>query len=185
MSKASNEMDKYGIKNAIVTHTASVNYDPATGNEMLFNEIKYTNRFMGCFVLLADYKKKYIDMCIKERKMRFARMFPKTHNFSIKSWCSGIVLKELEERKIPLILLHNELVWDDIELLCKEYPDLPIIIDGDEGSGRKILYYNRFYYPLFKKNENIYLEIHNLSNYLIIELCSNRINERYQNSISI
>ena len=91
------------------------------------------------------------------------KLFPKTHNFVLSDYCSGSLLKLLEEKRIPVTLWHMETSWNEIDRLCNTYPNLPIII---EGVGRKLLYDNRIFYPLLKKHKNLFLESHNLTNYL-------------------
>jgi predicted TIM-barrel fold metal-dependent hydrolase len=47
--------------------------------------------------------------------------------------------------------------------VCSRYHELKIIV---EGTGRKLFYDARIYYPLLERFPNLYLETHNLTNYL-------------------
>ena len=166
------EMDYYGIEQAIVTHIASKEYDPATGNQMLLDAIQGRDRLFGCLVLtpsatreLGESISDYLESALEHRVKMF-RLFPTSHNFTLDKWCVGNLLEELQARGAPLCLWHHETDWNQIASLCFDYPELPIII---EGTGRKILYDNRMFYQLMEQCDNLFLELHNLCNYLVIE----------------
>jgi predicted TIM-barrel fold metal-dependent hydrolase len=161
------EMAFYGIEKAVVTHTMSVDYDPRTGNEQLAKDIEGRENLYGAISLLPEGTgelgdiEEYIDDMLK-RKIVIARIFPKSHTFSLGKWSSDSLFKALEERKMPLCLWHSETSWGEIYNLCSAYPNLPVIV---EGTGRKILYDNRLYYPILKRCPNLYLELHNVVNH--------------------
>lgn len=167
-------MQQVSIRRAIVTHTAAVDLDPVTGNELLFRAIRCHPALQGAVVLLPEGTgemrpiTQYLDRCLR-RKARLVRLFPKLHNFSLAHWCSGTLLKALEERRVPLVIWHSETSWDQLRAIAQDYPALPIILEGTEGSGRKIMYYNRLYYPLMRECPNLYLSLHYIYNYLLIE----------------
>jgi predicted TIM-barrel fold metal-dependent hydrolase len=94
-----------------------------------------------------------------EQKTVIARVFPRTNRHSMKSWVMGDIFRVLSERRIPLMIWHAETSWDTIDALCAEYPKLPVIVEGNDV---KLLYHNRYYIPLFKKHQNLYLETHNV-----------------------
>jgi len=75
-------------------------------------------------------------------------------------------LDALHERRMPLILWHIEAGWTAIRMICETYPELPVIV---EGRPQKILYHNRFFYPLLEQCGNLFLELHNFNVYLGIE----------------
>jgi len=113
----------------------------------------------------------YIDAKIDERFV-IARMFPKTLKHSMKPWQVGDMLTHLEARRLPLMLWHNEVSWDLVEGLCQGYPELPIIVEGNDV---KLLYHNRNYLALLKHCPNLYLETHNLVLYAEIDHLAGQI----------
>jgi len=101
-----------------------------------------------------------------ENGFRLFRLFPLTLNYTLDDWCIGDLLQYLQEKRLPVCIWHSETSWSAINRLCTAYPELPVII---EGSGKKIIYYNRMFYPLLKYHSNLYLESHGLLNLGLIE----------------
>jgi len=147
------------IEEALVSHFASVNYDPWEGNRMLLDAVEGREGLWAAIVLTADGPRgcgvgDYLQRALV-RKARAVRMFPKSQSFSIQEWQSGPLLRILEQHKLPLILHHSELDWTEIRSLCLVHPSLPVIV---EGTGKKILYDNRFFYQLLRDCANLHLE---------------------------
>jgi len=163
-------MERYNIYGGLVSHFGALAYGAGWANEELLKAIEGTGLW-ACITLLPEMfwheaaGESYLAEMIK-RGTRAARVFPATHNFSLRAWCSGALLEALAAHCIPLVLWHTETSWEEIRSLCQAYPQLPIIV---EGTPRKILYYSRFYYPLLEQCSNLYLELHNLVAYLGIE----------------
>lgn len=166
-----NEIKSHYISKAVITNAECLKYDPFTGNENTASLIKDSDNLFGAMVLAPEMiyngmeVKKYIDEKV-EQKFVAARMFPKKLNHSMKKWIIGDILAYLEEKRLPLILWHNEVAWDFVEGLCLEYKNLPVIVEGNDV---KLLYHNRNYIPLMKKCSNFYLETHNLVIYSEID----------------
>lgn len=164
-------MDRYAIEGGIVTHTAAVKEDPYASNAELLRRIKESERLWGGLVLNTDMPPgytdwgSYLDWALSQ-KARLVRLFPKSHGFSLERWCSGALLNAVNERRIPLVMWHMETNWSAVKTLCDSYPELPVII---EGRPQKILYHNRFFYPLLEQCQNFHLELHNLNIYLGVE----------------
>ena len=85
---------------------------------------------------------------------------------ALHGWCSGALLDAVAEARLPLIVWHTEVAWEEIRGLCESYPDLPVIV---EGTPKKIIYHSRLYYALLERCPNLRLELHNLVNYLGME----------------
>jgi len=168
------QMQRYRIPRAVVSHIASKDYDPTVGNEMLLDAVRDADNLLGAVTLVPSATGEqgdphaYLDQCIK-RKARLGRLFPTLHRFSLGDWCCGEVLAAMQERRIPLLIWHSEASWDTLFSLAGKYPELPIILEGTEGTGRKILYFNRFYYALLEKTRNVSIELHYMYNFLLLE----------------
>jgi predicted TIM-barrel fold metal-dependent hydrolase len=161
-------MDYCGIEKAVIASSLALSYNVVYGNKRLLEDIKQNERLYGAAILLPEHTGElgnlsdYISLLTKN-KVVIVKLFPKTHNFVLSDYCSGSLLQLLEERKVPLTLWHTQTSWNEIDRLCSTYSNLPIII---EGVGRKLLYDNRIFYSLLKKHKNLFLETHNLTNYL-------------------
>lgn len=164
-------MDRYAIEGGIVTHSAAAMEDPYATNEELLDWIADQERLWGGLVVTTELPRgystwgNYFDRAIS-RKARLVRLFPASHRFSLERWCSGALLDALHERRMLLAVWHIETGWNAIKMLCDTYPDLPILV---EGRPQKIVYHNRFFYPLLERYPNLHLELHNLNVYLGIE----------------
>jgi len=154
-----------GILSAVFTNAQCIKYDPLTGNdnmERLINEPAARGLY-GALVLTpefgydAEWFKSYIRNKI-DRGFVAARFFPKKFYHSVSEPVIGALLSELEKLRFPIIFWHGETDFDAIHAICAQYPDLPVILEGNPG---KLLYYNRNYYALLK-NRNFYIETHGL-----------------------
>ncbi len=161
-------MDHCGIEKTVVSSSLAITYDVAYGNKRLLEAIGQSDRLYGGTVLLPEHTGELGDLSeyisfLTANKVVMVRLFPKVHNFVLSDYCSGSLLSLLEKQKIPVALWQTQTSWNEIDKLCSNYSELPIII---EGVGRKLLYDNRIFYPLLKKHKNLFLESHNLTNYL-------------------
>jgi uncharacterized protein len=160
-------MQRYQIRGGVVSHFATIAYGVEAGNAALLEALAGTELWAGMTLvpeMFTDHDHYLADAIT--RGARLARVFPASHNFALRPWCSGAMLQALAAHRMPLTVWNSEVSWEDVRALCEAYPDLPVIV---EGTPRKILYYNRFFYPLLARYPNLYLEMHNLVNYLGIE----------------
>ncbi|MFH0795601.1 MAG: hypothetical protein V2A65_00910 [Candidatus Omnitrophota bacterium] len=161
-------MNDYGIEKAVVADSLTLNYNAAYGNERLLKEIGKNERLYAAAILLPDGTEEsgnlsdYLSF-LTSHKVVMVKLFPKVHNFVLSDYCSGRLLRLLEERKIPVTLWHTQTEWNEVDRLCETYPHIPIII---EGVARKLFYDTRIFYPLLAKHRNLFLESHSLTNYL-------------------
>jgi len=163
-------LQRYGIAGGLVSHFAVLTYDVEWANEQVLAETAGTG--LSAVVTLTpemfeppEAGRAYLSGAIA-RGARAARVFPATHNFTLRAWCSGALLQALADSRLPLIIWHTEASWDEIRNLCESYPEVPVIV---EGTPKKILYYGRQYYPLLGRCPNLRLELHNLVSYLGVE----------------
>ena len=153
-----------GIDRAVVTSAACVEYDPLDGNEGTADLIRERPDLFGAMVLVPDISfdggsaRAYIDEKTEQRFV-IARLFPKRLHHSMKKWQIGEILAHLEQRRLPLMVWHNEVSWDLVQSICQDYPELPVIVEGNDV---KLLYHNRSYLALLKSCPNLYMETHNL-----------------------
>lgn len=149
--------NKYGMVNQ------SFNYS----NNELFERVATNDAFYASPIIVPEmnlagkkFSKTLDDMIAK--KAVILRMFPTQYKHSMKEWQIGEILKAMEERRIPLMLWHTQINWDDVAEIAEKHPKLPIII---EGSDQKSIYYARYVMGLCERYENIYLEMHNFSQF--------------------
>jgi len=85
------------------------------------------------------------------------------------------MLVAVRDLRLPLMIRHTEAAWPEIARLLGKFPDLPVIV---EGTGRKLFYDNRSYYPLLERYGNLFLETHNVTNYLGLDDLVKRFGSR-------
>jgi len=162
---------KFGLKRGLVTSAKAARYDAGTGNAELAELIGCEDtQLSGCMVLTPELffdggGEGYIDALIS-RGFAAAKLFPLTYSHSMKPFCVGHLLNALADRGIPLILLHTQVSFEEMDRLCVEYPRLNIVLEGHE---QKLLYHARQYTALLMRHNNFFIESHNLVLYREIE----------------
>lgn len=177
MDAFESELSFYGIKCAVVSNSRCFTCSPTVGNDELISWTGSADSLYAGAVLAPEagfvpYElHKYIDRLI-ENKVVVIRMFPKKLNHSIKKWQTDDIFSYLEYKKLPLMLWHSETDWDTLSEICSQYPDLNVIVEGND---KKLLYHNRDYLQLLKRYNNLYIETHNLVQYLGLEYITGRL----------
>lgn len=158
------EMDSLGVKKALVWHIAQYDYSPAEGNRLLVQAITGMNRLLGCWTILPPQTREVIndDFFTQMKKNRIfgLRVFPDFHRFVLNRVVFGNFLKEIAERRIPLLLSLERpgISWSSVYQLMEEYPTLTCIL-CDIGSWGA----NRYTWPLLETYPNFYIETSGLS----------------------
>ncbi|WP_349403227.1 amidohydrolase family protein [Cohnella silvisoli] len=169
-------LDAQQIHEAVVTSAECLEYNASVGNENLLSLIAPFESLSGSIVWVPELagtrndSLSYIERMIAN-KVVSVRMFPKKLRYSMNKWQVGDVLKVMEAKRLPLILWHMETSWDTVNGICESYPNLPVIIEGND---QKLLYHNRSYIPLLAQHPNLYIETHSLIQHGEIEYIVNK-----------
>lgn len=99
-------------------------------------------------------------------KVRAARIFPRSHHFSLAPWCIGSLCEWLAGRRMPLFIWHTELDWNSLHTLARAFPALRIVV---ETQAQKILYHTRPLFALMRDCRNVLVEISNFAGTGFIE----------------
>ncbi len=156
------KMDYYHIDKAVVYSSMARKHSPVEGNIHLMNLIgNYHDRLIPSWVALPTWDietgNRFIDD-LKSNKVKLVRVFSKEHNYILDDWVCGSLFKDLELHYIPLLLDGEDVHSTEIHNICKNYPNLPVILTRPEYTN------NRNIYKLFSLHSNFYLEI---STYLV------------------
>jgi len=152
------ELERCGIARALVSHSLAKELDPGTGNAALARELSGRERLAPCWVVMPHHTGELPppdELCERmvAQGVRAARLFPQAHNYGLAEWCSGELLAELEKRRIPVFLDHEQTNWDEVDAVCTAHPELPLIL-------LRVGYRaHRFLYPLFERHPNLHVEI--------------------------
>jgi hypothetical protein len=89
-------MNNYGIKKALVYHSMAREYDIATGNKMLMNEIADYPCLYPVWVVMHHHTGEFptsdlLKVQLKENNIKAVRIFPSVsdHGYSISDWNCG------------------------------------------------------------------------------------------------
>ena len=99
-------------------------------------------------------------------KVRGIRIFPRSHNFPLETWCLGSLCEWLLVRRMPLFVWHVELDWPSLYRMARAFPKLPIVL---ETQTQKILYHTRPLFALMRDCANVYVELSNFAGAGFIE----------------
>jgi predicted TIM-barrel fold metal-dependent hydrolase len=172
-------MARYGIAGGVVSHFAAIPYGAAWANEQTLKAAAGTGLWAAITLMpemfhAEDAGRSTVKDAIA-RGARLARVFPVSHNYTLRPWCSGALLQALADNRLPLVVWHTEVSWEEIRNICETHPTLTVIV---EGTPKKILYHSRLYYALLERCPNLRLELHNLVNYLGVEDIVSRFGAR-------
>ncbi len=168
-------MDDFEIAEALVYHSMSKEFHPADGNLLLSDEIARTGRLHPVWVVMPSAtgelaaEETLVDQMLS-RNVRAARVFPHPdwHNFSLKPWASGKLLRSLERKRVPLFVDQEQLDWDTVHELCDHYPELPLVLTN---VGYRV---DRFVYPLCERFKNLHVELSNYCGHGAVEQLARR-----------
>ena len=172
-------LERYGIRRAVVSHAMCVRHGAMEGNRELLESIRPDQNLVAAATLVPEMtpggRWPQLLRSIIADGVRLVRLFPRTHNFLLADEYLGGMLEAIQQMSLPLMIWHTEATWPEIGRLCRKYPDLPVIV---EGTGRKLFYDNRTYYPLLERSRNLFIETHNLTNYLGLDDLVKRFGSR-------
>ena len=150
-------MEQGGVDEALIYHSYSREYAPDVGNRKLLEEIKGHENVHPCWILLPHHTGEMpppgelVDEMIANN-VRAARVFPKTHNWSLSEWCAGNLLKALEDSGIPLFIDIEETDWNQAYSICANHPNLSVILT------RAPFRLSRQIYALLAETSNLYID---------------------------
>ena len=95
-------MERAGVDEALVYHAFSKEYSPAVGNRRILEEINEHDNLHPCWTLLPHHTGEMPpaeDLVAEMTSLgvRAARIFPKTHNWTLAQWSAGGLLKPWRE----------------------------------------------------------------------------------------
>lgn len=157
----------YGIRRAIVSHTLCVGCGAEEGNRAVLEAVTDDEALFAAATLVPEMAAGTAWLGLLQsliaRRVRLIRLFPNAHNFVLHGHWLNDMLSAMQHLQLPLVVWQTQTTWSAIADVCQQYPRLPVIV---EGVGRKLFYDNRIYSVLLEQHANLWLETHNLVNYL-------------------
>jgi predicted TIM-barrel fold metal-dependent hydrolase len=143
------EMDRFGIRQALVSHFAAQEYDAGEGNRALAGDL--SERLVPAWAALPDAA--FLRQ-LALRSPRAVRLFfgVKRHNFSWAPWCSGELYDYLQQHSILTLLGCEDLEWNSLARLLEDFPRLPVLLL--ETGYRP----DRYLFPLLERHAQLYFD---------------------------
>ncbi len=143
------EMDRFAIARAVVSHFTGEEYDPVAGNMALQRDA--SARFVPAWCVSSD-PAAFEDL--KSRRPKAVRLWFSVHrhNFSPAAWCAGELWDYLQQRQVLCFVSREEIDWTSLERLLSEYPKLRIVL---LDSGYRS---DRYLFPLLRQHSNLYFD---------------------------
>jgi predicted TIM-barrel fold metal-dependent hydrolase len=143
------EMDRFGIRQALVSHFAGEEYDAEEGNILLARECQ--ERLVPAWAALPDPL--FIQKLATRRPLAVRLSYGvKKHNFSWAPWCSGELYEYLQEHSVLTLMLREDIEWDSLARLLVDFPRLQVLL---LETGYRA---ERFLFPLCRQHPNLYID---------------------------
>jgi hypothetical protein len=141
------EMDRFGIRRALVSSFPAEEYNAEDGNDLLAAEAH--DRFVPAWAALPELLPGLARRNPAAVRLAFG---VKKHNFSPSPWCSGELYDYFEANSILTLILREDIEWDSLDRLLGGFPRLPVLL---LETGYRA---ERYLFPLFKQHENLYVD---------------------------
>ncbi|GAA3472592.1 amidohydrolase family protein [Nonomuraea roseola] len=161
-------MDRFGIEEAVVSHTLSWLHDPHTGNLRLLDLVVGEPRLRPCWVLLPDTcgetgSPAEFTAAALEAGVGAVRAYPADHGYDLAGRDAASMLHALAEAQLPLLLDAAQVGWPSIEAIARTHPELPVVVGG---LGYRVL---RQAAGVLARTANVHLGLANLSSHCGLE----------------
>lgn len=143
------EMDRFGIRQALISTFAAEEYDPQEGNRLLARDPRA--RLIPAWSALPE--REFIEKlwALKPAAVRLS-FGTKKHNFSPAAWCSGELYEGLQEHSILTVIAREDIDWDALDAVLNNFPALPVLL---LETGYRA---ERYLFPLFSRHPNLYID---------------------------
>lgn len=170
----SDEMERIGIKKALVFHSRSWQYEPVNGNEAIVNETRGCDDLLPVITLNPLIKQEFggrenLVEFIKTNRIAAARLFPIDHNYTLELWNIEEMMSIMSEIRMPVLIdIRNidgtlDRYYPQIYNVAKSYPDVPLVL---LTVGYRTL---RILYPIFERCPNVHIDTSTFINFRGIE----------------
>jgi predicted TIM-barrel fold metal-dependent hydrolase len=165
------EMDHYGIAEALVLDSLSRENHPAEGNARVLQQTAGNPRLHPVWSALPtgapDEQPSGEEVVRQMRANRVAALtlLPRQYRFELSDWCIDELLAPLAAARVPVFINYTEIGpgaggwqdgtdWNAVVALCRRHPTLPVIV-----SEHRIRRSQRLVYRALEACPNLHLEL--------------------------
>ncbi|HKT10958.1 MAG TPA: hypothetical protein VJW77_03950 [Terriglobia bacterium] len=143
------EMNRFSIREAVVSHWTAEEYDAGEGNQALQRDLR--PRLIPAWAALPD------PQSVEElaaRRPRAVRLTPgiNQHHYSMDRWCVGPLCEYLEEHSVITLIARGDIDWGQLAALLEAFPRLVLAL-LDVGYRA-----DRYLFPLLKRFPHLYFD---------------------------
>jgi len=137
------EMDHYGIAEALVLDPLGRENHPADGNERVLRTSQYQPRLHPAWSALPpgageQPEPEALVDDMRRNGVGALFLFPMQFRFNLSDWCIDALVGPLANARVPVVINYNEVGpggmgsdqtdWDAVVRLCRRWPALPVIV---------------------------------------------------------
>ncbi|HZQ54596.1 MAG TPA: amidohydrolase family protein [Bryobacteraceae bacterium] len=119
------EMDRFYIRAAVVSHFTAQEYDANVGNDALERDLH--PRLTPAWAGLPE-KESLVDL--EARRPAVVRLTPATaqHNFAPAAWCAGPLFEYLQANNVLTLIARTDIEWNALVSLVENFPRLRVVL---------------------------------------------------------
>ncbi len=141
------EMDRFHIRSALVSHWTAEEYDCETGNQALDRDLH--PRLTPAWAALPGDSSL---AALQARRPAAVRLLFAQHNFASAGWCAAPLLQYLQTNSIVTLIPRPEIDWPALAALLEAFPSLPVVL-LDIGYRA-----DRHLFPLLRRFPHLYFD---------------------------
>ena len=148
-------MDRCGIEDAVVFHSAMRYASAVEGNEHVIRETAGLARLRPSWAVMPHHtgEQPKVEQFIDEMSSSGVNVlyaFPDEHGYILDEVVFGGLFEEMVRRRIPLFLKPK---WNLVYSLLKQYPQLILVAVGHGPHGD-----DRYFRPMLERYKNFYMD---------------------------
>ena len=137
-------MEHCNITQAVAYHSIAKECDLLAGNEQLIDATKDYPMFLRQWCVMPNtfgefLKPENLLQKMKENHVTSVRMFPKTCDFSLHPRALGKLMRALTDCHVPVFIDLCQLDWESLYRLCRDYPQVSIVLTEPGYRGNRQL----------------------------------------------
>ncbi|GAA3569121.1 hypothetical protein GCM10022419_057430 [Nonomuraea rosea] len=177
ITEALDRMDRFGIAEAVVSHTQSWLHDPATGNRELLGLVAGRPRLRPCWVMLPSTcgetgtPAEFVTAALASGVCA-VRAYPADHGYDLAGRDCAAMLAAIAEAGLPLLVDAAQTGWPAVESVATAHPELRVVVGA---LGYRQL---RQVAGVLSRTGNVYVGLANLSSHCGLEWLVERYGAR-------
>ncbi|MEV4891238.1 amidohydrolase family protein [Nonomuraea sp. NPDC055795] len=174
VTQALARMDRFGIAEALVSHSWSWLHDPHQGNLKIAKLTEGQPRLRPCWVMLPDTCDETANFVTSalDNGVAAVRAYPADHGYDLAGKDTARVLDAVAEAGLPLLLDAPQAGWPTVEAVAAARPGLAVVVGG---LGYRLL---RQAAGVLARTPNVHLGLANLSSHCGLEWLVERYGPR-------